>query len=220
VAFLCKRISIAVFPWVLLVALTALLHIPGNAIDAVYSLPRRNIWWLFAFIYKDYKIDESRQLLFEIRDELFDKAAYGMISFDDHAYSITRDTLNGLIRFTHNISLTRFIIMTWAWKDFDDEIKDKFIKKMNNALNQVTPEQKEIYQMSLMRAHLVVTLHLVHTSLLFSVLLLPFRFVLFSTRKIQHLKCHYDNNKNFFDSNEGIWKSIDARANFIAHCHF
>jgi hypothetical protein len=58
-------------------------------------------------LYTDYRIDKTRQSLFAIRDELFDAAARGEISFDSEAYRTTRLIMNGLIRFTHRASVMR-----------------------------------------------------------------------------------------------------------------
>lgn len=55
--------------------------------------------------------DYTRQELFTLRDELFDYAADGHISFDDEAYLTTRTMINGVIRFTHSVSLTNWLMM-------------------------------------------------------------------------------------------------------------
>lgn len=51
-----------------------------------------------------------RQKLFKIRDELFDFAAQGNISFDNDYYIKTRENLNGFIRFAHAMTWISLLI--------------------------------------------------------------------------------------------------------------
>ena len=57
-----------------------------------------------------YRVDCFRQQLFAIRDDLFDYAADGNISFTDPAYVILRQQMNALIRYGHHITLYRSIV--------------------------------------------------------------------------------------------------------------
>ena len=60
------------------------------------------IWQLF---WKPQRIDILRESLFEFRDELFNLAASGKISFEDPAYKQLRLLINGTIRFAHKATL-------------------------------------------------------------------------------------------------------------------
>jgi len=64
---------------------------------------------VFVFV-NQYRVDAVRQRLFELRDALFDDALAGKISFDSPAYKATRVLLNGLLRFAHRLSLSRFLV--------------------------------------------------------------------------------------------------------------
>jgi hypothetical protein len=61
----------------------------------------------------EYRLDAYRQQMFALRDELFDFAADGNISFNDPAYRLLRDQMNATIRFGHNLTLYR-LLMTWG----------------------------------------------------------------------------------------------------------
>ena len=65
---------------------------------------------LIFVLYNNYRLDHFRQDLFAIRDELFDEARAGRISFASPAYRTTRILINGLLRFGHEISLLNFFI--------------------------------------------------------------------------------------------------------------
>ena len=61
-------------------------------------------------LYNRYRLDHYRQDLFAIRDELFDEARAGHISFESPAYRATRVLMNGLLRFGHELSLLNFFL--------------------------------------------------------------------------------------------------------------
>jgi hypothetical protein len=59
-----------------------------------------------------FRLDCYRQKMFALRDELFDYAAAGNISFDDPAYVLLRLQMNGMIRYGHQLTLFRASV-TW-----------------------------------------------------------------------------------------------------------
>jgi hypothetical protein len=68
------------------------------------ALSLLGVWVWFFWLYRDYRIDAYRQRLFALRNQLWDYAAAGNISFDHPAYLIVRSRMNGLIRFAHLLS--------------------------------------------------------------------------------------------------------------------
>lgn len=170
------------------------------------------IWWLFAFAYKNYMVDCTRQRLFKIRDELFDCAANYEISFNDEAYITTRTMLNGVIRFTHDISLIRFFIMNVVVGKANKEYSEKFVEKLNLSINKLnSKQQQDIIKSAIIKMHFAVVLHLLNTSLvLFPVFLLISAIMKFSAA----LKF----KERFYNSSFGrstLWDSVDAQANLI-----
>ena len=59
---------------------------------------------------KALRVDRFRQDIFNLRDEMFMYAATGGISFDHPAYVTLRTTMNGYIRFGHQITWPYFVI--------------------------------------------------------------------------------------------------------------
>ena len=72
---------------------------------AIGGLSLLGLWVWFFWLYRDYRVDAYRQRVFALRNELWDYAAAGHISFDDPAYLVVRNRMNGLIRFAHLLSL-------------------------------------------------------------------------------------------------------------------
>src|SRR6266850_2188296 len=75
----------------------------GAALDMILSL--FILWIVIFYCWRYYRIDSLRNELFALRNELFDYAATGMISFGDPAYNMLRNVMNGIIRFPHRVSL-------------------------------------------------------------------------------------------------------------------
>lgn len=71
---------------------------------------------LIFFAYQTYRVDKLRQDLFEIRDQLFDDAVSGQINFDDRGYVVTRQLINGMLRFAHELTITQhFCFGLFMW---------------------------------------------------------------------------------------------------------
>lgn len=71
------------------------------------------------------RLDCFRQNIFSVRDELFDYAAAGNISFDDPAYILLRRQMNGMIRYGHQLTLFR-VLVTWVMREISGE-NQKFV---------------------------------------------------------------------------------------------
>lgn len=116
------------------------------------------LWVILFWLYREYRVDRFRQEVFALRDELYDYALEGHISFEHKAYGQLRTAMNGFIRFGHRMNLLQavlFVVLgridkasssndfddSWerALKDLDKETRDQmeeFRKKMNWILIQ------------------------------------------------------------------------------------
>src|SRR5258706_13734181 len=56
------------------------------------------------------RLDAFRQEMFALRDELFDYAAKGHIKFNDPAYRLLRQVMNGFIRYGHQLTFFRVCV--------------------------------------------------------------------------------------------------------------
>lgn len=72
------------------------------------------LWALFYVYIRAYLLDNLRQKLFEIRDDLFDFAADGGIAFNNPCYRELRNDLNSLILFAGKLSLGRALAAYWT----------------------------------------------------------------------------------------------------------
>lgn len=89
---------------------TTLVHICESAIGLIV---------LFALCFEfwpDLRVDEFRQGMFSIRDELFDYAASGKIRFDHQAYKLLRQSMNGFIRYAHRLTFFQLVLTIMRWR--------------------------------------------------------------------------------------------------------
>ena len=97
---------------------------------------------LFFWLYCDYQIDAFRQKLFALRDEFFDQAANGHIPFDDPAYTMLRRTMNGLIRFAHQVNLMQLMLLFFVSKY--KKIQPDFLSRLQNHSASLNADQQRL----------------------------------------------------------------------------
>lgn len=87
--------------------------------------------WFFFKPWNQFVIDMVRQNLFEIRDEVFDRAARGDLEFNDRAYIEVRFRLNAMIRYCESHSLINFVISNPA----SDRVPDRMMAAIDAMEN-------------------------------------------------------------------------------------
>lgn len=99
-----------------------------------------------------------------IRDDLFDHAARGEISFSAESYKMARLTLNGMIRFAHTISLTRIVVNRVLQEVYSLNI---YAYRMENlrAIRALPVQQRGLVTAAYESAHREILKHLLVTSL-------------------------------------------------------
>jgi hypothetical protein len=75
--------------------------------------------------------------MFAVRDELFDYAAAGQIGFNDPAYRLLRQSMNGFIRYGHQLTFFRLCLTIMRWRIFDDKPELSWALKWEHALEHV-----------------------------------------------------------------------------------
>ena len=123
--------------------------------------------WFFYGPHRQYWIDEARYNLFVIRDGLFDAAALGEIPFDHPAYSITRTTLNGMIRNIEDDSLLRSIpIVIWLQRSAGGkQMMAEYRQQHEDSMAGITEDASELLDKVRLEAVIAVLAYIAHTSL-------------------------------------------------------
>jgi hypothetical protein len=128
--------------------------------------------WIGVFwLYRDYCVDVFRQRMFRIRDELFDDARRGAISFDHPTYGILRTLMNGCVRFAHVLNLVEFGFFAWRAQSQTDF---RFSSKLSESMENLTSEQKAVYFRYMHRINMLVLRYiLLGSPIIFVTVVLP-----------------------------------------------
>jgi hypothetical protein len=101
------------------------------------------IWTIVFWLWPAVRLDCFRQEMFAVRDELFDYASSGRIAFSHPAYKLLRQSMNGFIRYGHQVSFCQFI-MTWlAWKALEGRDSFKWKTKWEAALSSLDEQTRK-----------------------------------------------------------------------------
>ncbi len=136
------------------------------------------LWWLWFVGYRDYLVDRTRQDLFRIRDNLFDRARAGEIGFDAEAYKVTRATLNGMIHYTHELSVIRLLLALPTLRAAAKKgYAHKFSVHLEQAKTSLTPAQRTLIEKAFEDMHKVTLRHLRDGSLVLRALMLVVKLI-------------------------------------------
>ena len=139
-----------------------------------FTIALTALWFLVFKLSHDYRIDALRDRLFAVRERLFDFAASGNVSFDNPAYTRLRTLINGLIRFAHRLTFTRFLLgisfMAWRGQTYEKTALVEWENALSELPTEVAIELKSIRDEALV----LVVRHLVTGSPIMLILLAAF----------------------------------------------
>jgi hypothetical protein len=130
------------------------------------------LWWMYFFLYRNHRVDVLRHRLFVVRNDLFLAASRGEIAFDHPAYLMTRKTLNGSIRFAHQLSMTQLLMSRLFIGDDMPSIRADYERRRAKAYQGLSSEQIKLLRGCERSMHAAMMSHVAHISpLLFPVAL-------------------------------------------------
>jgi len=128
------------------------------------------LWFLVYYLWSDYRIDAFRDHVFSIRDRLFLFAAKGNINFDHAAYAILRHRMNLIIRYAHEVTMTRMMIILLTHK----HVKSDSIMRWQQAVEELPePTREKIVEFNTCLVE-AVWQHMVYCSFFRYMLVRPF----------------------------------------------
>lgn len=131
----------------------------------INTLLLATLWWLYFFCYKQYRADKTRQELFAIRDDLFMAAEAGELDFNSPAYGRTRMLLNGMIRYTHRMSLIQMVSILYARTTREGVANsEKYIKEYEKAISELGFHEKRLIVNARTKMHETVIKHIMLNS--------------------------------------------------------
>jgi len=133
----------------------------ANATELIsFGLGCLGLLFLF-FMYGKYRIDKTRDDLFALRDELF-LFAYDHGLMERAAYRNLRQLINGLIRYTHRLSMARLLWLAFVCRVFGIKHKpSKIFSEMNASMATLPAEQRAVFDQFHSRANNIMAKHIV-----------------------------------------------------------
>lgn len=139
--------------------------------DAVTILCSLVSIFLFAilmfWLYREFILDRFRQKMFALRDELFDSASKGDISFSDPAYRIMRQTTNGIIRFGHRMNLPFVLSLMVLYTTDGQGAPQSLGRQLEKAMSGLSPEQRKLIETYKEKMNFLMVEYLVLNSIIF-----------------------------------------------------
>lgn len=95
------------------------------------------LWYLVGSLYPSFLIDDFRQRMFAIRDELYDYASNGNIGFEHPAYKLLRQSMNAFIRYGHKLTFGQVLLTVVEWQLLSDQPTLKGSEKLEHAIGNI-----------------------------------------------------------------------------------
>lgn len=161
------------------------------------------LWIAAAFIsyglfiaWPDQAVCIARDKLFKLRTNLFVAAMRGQkgFSFDDPMYQEARETLNGLIRYSHKFDLASAVIGSIHAKKLSRDVNKSILVQPTDMSSEDDSRRATEYNRFILKALLTMMVLMVFRQ----PLLLPVWFVFFVSNRLRSLKRGNDRSKSSF----------------------
>lgn len=122
-------------------------------------------FWILNFtVFARYRVEATRQRLFQVRDDLFDYAADGNISFSHPAYIQLRRVINAQIRFCDRMSLP-VLVMLFATAKRRLPLTQRLQETWKEAQSDISADVAKQLDSFRGKAHLVLFTHVLRSPL-------------------------------------------------------
>lgn len=137
------------------------------------------IWWLYFIEYRRYRLDATRQKLFQIRDRLFAEAADGVLPIDSKAHLILRKMFNGTIRYAHRLGFIQIVSILIAEQQVRGGAEARrFSQELDEAIRELSPKGRDAVKRARRQLHVTVIEHIVFNSIFLTLFYILFGIVL------------------------------------------
>lgn len=116
-------------------------HELAIAVNSSVAIVGLVAWWLW--LHNDYVLDKFRQDLFALRDELFDYAESGAVSFQNPAYAELRQLFNRVIQYAHRLTFWQMIgfLVIESVSDEDRQAALSFHREWRSAVTSIADQK-------------------------------------------------------------------------------
>lgn len=149
-------------------------------------------------LWPNQRVDMFRQNMFALRDELFDFAADGNVAFEEPAYILLRQLMNGFIRYAHNLTPYRILMSYLRSNCVRREPISEWTSDFNRALGDLSEQNREKLQSFHSRAAAMVLSQLVLSPGLLLTLALPVLLLAIFSSQWTNLRAIYNSVNDRF----------------------
>ncbi len=127
----------------------------------ITAISLAGVYVMFFWVLRSYQVDAFRQRMFALRDEWFDYADSGGISFEHAAYRNVRNMMNGHIRFAHRLDLGA-VGFALAIKPEEKDALSRFgpVAALDAAMSDLDEQTKDIVKDFRRRMSVLVAGHI------------------------------------------------------------
>ncbi len=123
-------------------------------------------YFFFYVVWQRYVVDVTRQQLFELRDQLFDLAAEGKLSYQSEVYRSLRSFFNASIRFAHQADWVHIVVFYVAAKLKAKDAIFKSAMHIPHLVNRIEEDKTRAeVQAIITKMHLTMGWHFLRRSL-------------------------------------------------------
>ena len=127
------------------------------------------LWVLYYYGWKPYRLDATRQELFALRDELMRYWVEHELPFENGAYRMAREVLNGTIRFSHKIRFLNLLTLVQKNRRYP-EAGQRFETKLSQAMESLPPDARQRIKDTFREMHQLLLEQIVFSSVVWSLL--------------------------------------------------
>lgn len=128
------------------------------------------LWIIFDAGYRPYRVNMLRNRLFRLRAELFEAANAGYLgerAFQDQAYLRIRHGLNGFVRYAHQFTFFRLVVLLWSsrWWPRPKEVEAEQDVLLEAVSSHIAPTRERLA--AIMReAEYAIVIHMVSVNMI------------------------------------------------------
>ncbi len=100
---------------------------------------------LWHWLWVPFYLDNFRSKLFNLRDELFDFACQGGVSFSSTEYCRMREWINSTLRFAHRITVTDIAFIFFAMLKLDNSESEKDQFNIESIVGSIEDKKTKTY---------------------------------------------------------------------------
>jgi hypothetical protein len=101
------------------------------------------LWYVLAFCFKGYILDEFREELFALRDELFNYVGSIGLSYDDERHTFLRNMINTMIRFSHKLTFLRLVLVQFSKQKYPARYKTDSVERWKRELESLPSDERD-----------------------------------------------------------------------------